>query len=96
MIWAKAGHGVWGLWHVFEHTLYLGRDLMENSAVPSNLSVPKVPELDWAATAACAKKGPKPGEHVLIFPHEEGPQQRLLSHAPPPLNSGSLNRRQHT
>ena len=42
--------------------MYLTRDLMEDSAVPSNLSVPKVP--DWAATFAYAKKGPKPGEHV--------------------------------
>ena len=47
-------------------TLYLTRDLMEDSAVPSNLSVPKVPEPDRAATSARAKnkKGPKPGEHV--------------------------------
>ena len=40
---------------------------MEDSAVPANLSVPKVPELDWAATSACAKKGPKPvPEHVPL------------------------------
>ena len=69
MIWAKAGRGVWGLCHVFENTLYPTRDLMEDSAVPSNLSVLKVPELDWAATSARAKnkKGPKPGEHVQLF-----------------------------
>ena len=36
-------------------------------AVPSNPSAPKVPEPDQAATSACAKKGPKPGEHVQIF-----------------------------
>ena len=53
----------------FENTLYLTRDLMEDSAFPSNLSVPKVPEPDWAATFAGAKnkKGPKLGEHVQLF-----------------------------
>ena len=39
VVWAKAGRGVWGLCHVFENTLYLTRDLMEDSAVPSNLFV---------------------------------------------------------
>ena len=42
----------------------------------SNLSLPKVPELDRAATSACAmnKKGLKPREHVQCsaFPHEAG------------------------
>ena len=45
-----------GLCHVFENTLYLNLDLMEDSAIPSNLSVPKVPEPDQAATSAHAKK----------------------------------------
>ena len=69
LIWAKAGLGVWGLCHVFENTLYLTHDLMEDSVVPSNLSVLKVPEPDRAATSACArsKKGPKHGEHVQLF-----------------------------
>ena len=69
VLWAKAGRGVWGLCHVFEDTLYLTCDLMEDSVVPSNLSVPKVPEPDQAATSARAKnkKGPKPGEHVPLF-----------------------------
>ena len=50
-------------------TLYLTFDLMEDNAVPSNLSVPKVPEPDRAATSALSKKkkGPKPGEHVQLF-----------------------------
>ena len=30
LIWAEAGRGVWGLYHVFEKTLYLTRDLMED------------------------------------------------------------------
>ena len=46
VIWAKVGNGVWGLCHVFENTLKLNHDLMEDSAVPSNLSVPKLPEPD--------------------------------------------------
>ena len=60
--------GMWGLCHVFENTLYLTRDLMEDSIVPSNLSVPKVPQPDRAATSARAKnkKGTKPGEHVQV------------------------------
>ena len=65
--WAKAGRGVGGWCHVFEYTLYLNHDLMEDSVVPSNLSVPKVPEPDRAATSARAKKGLKPGEHVRLF-----------------------------
>ena len=62
-VWANVGRGVRGLCHVFENTLCLTHDLMEDSAVPSNLSIPKVPEPDWAATSAGAKnkKGPKPG-----------------------------------
>ena len=67
MIWAKAGCGVWGLCHGFENTLYLNRDLIEDSVIPSNLSVPKVPEPDRAATSAHARKGPKPEEHVQLF-----------------------------
>ena len=83
VIWPKAGRGVWGLCHVFENTLgansaqcgrsarilplYLNCDSMEDSAVPSNLSVLKMPEPDQAATSACAKKGPKPGEHAQLF-----------------------------
>ena len=43
VIWAKAGRGVWCLCHVFENTLYLNRDVMEYSAVPSNLCICKVP-----------------------------------------------------
>ena len=58
---------MWGLCHVFEDTLYLTCDLMEDSAVPSNLSVPKVSDSDGAATSARAKKSPKPGEHVQLF-----------------------------
>ena len=67
VVWAKSGRGVWGLCHVFEDTLYLTRDLMEDSAIPSNLSVPKVSDSDGAATSARAKKSPKPGEHVQLF-----------------------------
>ena len=37
VIWAKAGCGVWGLCHVFENPLCPTRDLIEDSAVPSNL-----------------------------------------------------------
>ena len=58
---------MWSLCHVFEDTLYLICDLMEDSAVPSNLSVPKVSDSDQAATSARAKKSPKPGEHVQLF-----------------------------
>ena len=60
---------MWGLCHVFEDTLYLTHDLIEDSAVPSNLSVPKVPKPDRAATSTRAKnkKGPKPREHVQLF-----------------------------
>ena len=61
MIRAKAGRGVWGLCHVFENALYLKCDLMEDSAVPSNVSDLKVPKPDRAATSARAKKGPSPG-----------------------------------
>ena len=67
VVWAKSGRGVWGLCHLFEDTLYLTRDLIEDSAVPSNLSVPKVSDSDGAATSARAKKSPKPGEHVQLF-----------------------------
>ena len=58
---------MWVLCHVFENTLYVHCDLMEDSAVPSNLSVPKVLEPDRAATSARAKKGPKSGEHAQSF-----------------------------
>ena len=67
VVWAKSWRGVWGLCHVFEDTLYLTRDLMEDSVVPSNLFVPKVSDSDGAATSARAKKSPKPGEHVQLF-----------------------------
>ena len=43
------------------------RDLKEDSAVPSNLSIPKVLEQDVAAISACAKSGPKSGDHVQLF-----------------------------
>ena len=67
VVWAKSGRGLWGLCHVFQDTLFLTCDLMEGSAVPSNVSVPKVSDSDRAATSAHAKKSPKPGEHVQLF-----------------------------
>ena len=41
-------------------------DSDDSSAVPSNLSIPRVPQPHRAATSTHAKnkKGPKPGEHV--------------------------------
>ena len=56
---------MWALCLVFDNTLI--RDLMEDGAVPSNLSVPKVPEPDRAAWGARS-----------TFPHEAEPQQGLL------------------
>ena len=52
-------------------------DLMEDSDVPSNLSAPKVPQLDGAATFARAKnkKGPKPAEHVQVFRMKRDPNK---------------------
>ena len=67
VVWAKSGRGVWGLCLVFENTLYLTRDLMEDSVVPSNLSIPTASDLDRATTSTRAKKSPKPGEHVQLF-----------------------------
>ena len=78
VVWAKSGRGMWGLCHVFEDTLYLTRDLMEDSAVPSNLSVPKVSDSDRAAMSARAKKSPKPRGARSAFPHEAGPHQGFL------------------
>ena len=54
-----------GLCHVFENTVYLLPRF--DNVVPSNLSVPKVPKSVQAATSTCAKKSPKPGEHVQFF-----------------------------
>ena len=44
---SKAGCGVWGLCQGFENTLYLTHDLMGDSAVPSNLSVPRCLSRMW-------------------------------------------------
>ena len=66
--WFGPSQGVGcGVCAMFLRTLYLTRDLMEDSAVPSNLSVPKVSDSDGAATSARAKKSPQPGEHVQLF-----------------------------
>ena len=51
---------------MFLSALYLIHDLMDVSVVPTNLSVPKVPEPDRAATFAHANKGPKPRDHVPL------------------------------
>ena len=56
---------MWGLCHAFENTLYVTRDLVEDSGVLSNLSVPKVPELDQVPLLPV--KGPKPREHDQLF-----------------------------
>ena len=77
VVWAKAGRGVWGLCHVFENTTYLTRDLMENGVVPSNLSVPKVPKPDWAATTA-RQEGPQAQGACSTIPREAGLQQGFL------------------
>ena len=65
----------------FENTLYLTPDLIEDSALPSNLSVPKVPQPDWVATSARAKnvKGTKPGEHVHLFCMKQDRNKGLYS-----------------
>ena len=46
-----------GLCHNFEYTLTLSRDLMEDSDVASNLSIPKVSARDSEATSARASRG---------------------------------------
>ena len=56
-----------GVCTIFLRTACLTRDLMEDSGVSSNLSVPKVREPDQAATSARAKKSPKPREHVQLL-----------------------------
>ena len=38
-----------------------------HSVVQTHLFIPKVPEPDRAAISACAKSGPKLGEHVQFF-----------------------------
>ena len=40
---------------------------MEDSAVPRNLSVPKVTEGNATTSSACANTVPKLGEHVRLF-----------------------------
>ena len=47
-------------------------------AVPSNLSVPKVPEPNQAATSAHSKKEPQAWGACSTFPRDTGPQQGLL------------------
>ena len=46
-----------------------GREVLYKRYHTGELSVPMVPEPDWAATSARAKnkKGPKPGVHVQLF-----------------------------
>jgi hypothetical protein len=46
-----------------------GREVLYKRYHTGELSVPKVPEPDLAATSARAnnKKGPKPGQHVQLF-----------------------------
>ena len=51
--------------------------VMEDSAVPSNLSVPKVSDSDRAATSARAKKSPKPG--VQLFRMKRGRNKGFYS-----------------
>ena len=80
VIWAKTGRGVWGLCDVFENTLYLNRALVKDSAVPSNLSISKVPESDRAAISAGAKKCPKARQHIQFFcMNQQHPRPKLNS-----------------
>ena len=46
-----------------------GQEVLYKLYHTGELSVPKVPEPDWDATAARAekKKGPKPSVHVQLF-----------------------------
>ena len=77
VISAKAGCGVWGLCHVFENTLSLHRDLMEDSAVPSNLSIPRYLS-QIRLPLLLGQEGPQARAACSIFPHEAGPQQGHL------------------
>ena len=54
------------------------REVLYKRYHTGELSVPKVPEPDRAATSACAKnkKGPKPGEHVQLFRMEGSYSQK--------------------
>ena len=56
-----------GLFHVFEDTLHLTRNMIEDSTIPTHLSVPKVALEDVTSTSAAGKKASKPGEHVQLF-----------------------------
>ena len=63
IVWAKAGHGIWGLGHVFEGKLYFTKDIVDDSFVPRNRKPNLIPKLE-------AKPSPKPapkGKHVQLF-----------------------------
>ena len=58
------------LWPTMTDSLFApGQEVLYKRYHTRELSVPKVPETDWAATSARAKnkRGRKPGEHVQLF-----------------------------
>ena len=63
IVWAKAGHGIWGLGHVFEGKLYFTKNIVDDSFVPRNRKPKPILKPE-------AKPAPKPapkGKHVQLF-----------------------------
>ena len=63
IVWAKAGHGIWGLGHVFEGKLYFTKDIVNDNFVPRNRQPEHIPKPE-------GMPGPKPapkGKHVQLF-----------------------------
>ena len=63
LVWAKAGHGIWGLGHVFEDNLYFTKDIVDDSFVPKNRKPKPI-------SKPAAKPAPNPapkGKHVQLF-----------------------------
>ena len=63
IVWAKAGHGIWGFGHVFEANLYFTKAIVDASFVPRNRRPKPIPKPE-------AKPVPKPalkGKQVQLF-----------------------------
>ena len=76
IVWAKAGHGIWGLGYVFEGKLYFTKHIVDDSFLPRNRKPKPIPKPE-------AKPAPRPvpkGKHVQLFKMRRKVGKGLLFH----------------
>ena len=72
IVWAKANRGVWGLGHVINDKLYLTRDLVDRSELPTILNLPESAPAQGPKAGNPQGKGPNVHRQEFKMKYKKG------------------------